>query len=92
MCGELNLVNRKVKPKRRVLRSKDQLVRTSSWWKDQKDEQQKNSFGDLLCDLLVVIHFTDTITQRHVEAKQQPGEYFASELCHTEPGCTASFG
>ena len=92
MCGELNLVNRKVKPKRRVLRSKDRLVRTSSWWKDQKDEQQKKGFGDLLCDLLVVIHFTDTITQRHVQSKQQPGEYFASELCRTEPRCTASVG
>ena len=93
MCGELNLVNRKVKPTQA-----EGFTQLRIGWSGQAaggritKMSSKNSFGDLLCELLVVIHFADIITQRHVRSKQQPGEYFASELCHTEPGCTASVG
>ena len=65
MCGELNLVNRKVKPKRRVLRTKDQLVRTSSWWKDHKDEQQKQFWG-----LAVWVACCDTLCRHHYAASR----------------------
>ena len=65
MCGELNLVNRKVKPKRRVLRSKDRLVRTSSWWKDHKDEQQKQFWG-----LAVWVACCDKLCRHHYAASR----------------------
>ena len=67
MCGELNLVNRKVKPKRRVLRSKDRLVRTSSWWKDQKDEQQKTVLGT--CCVTCLLWYTSQTPLRNVTSK-----------------------
>ena len=67
MCGELNLVNRKVKPKRRVLRSKDRLVRTSSWWKDQKNEQQKTVLGT--CCVTCLLWYTSQTPLRSVTSK-----------------------
>ena len=67
MCGELNLVNRKVKPKRRVLRSKDRLVRTSSWWKDQKDEHKKTVLGT--CCVSCLLWYTSQTSLRSVTSE-----------------------